>query len=406
MIVKLNAETFVDEKYGIIKNIYDLPTYYGLPRVHVKMAFGGQYNTAGFNASGAGITKESAENSAVGEYIERYSCLHPNNISTIKESIRKINPKIINETASDNINDYNWIEAQDMIEKSPIALPLDSVYLTYRSNGNQQWITTATGAACGNNLNECFWKGVAEIFERDAFQYTWRRQISCDNIIIDSSNELKLYFDKYIKSENIKFKLYKLDMDWEVPAVFGTAIFPNGGCVVAASVRPTWIDACKKTLLELTQSIIGYAPIIFNKNEQIEIGSFQNIKEYQDHSLLYFKDNMSEYLKFLDENNKTFTIPKNERKMNDNELVDFFINKIKSISKSVFFIDITSKEIINTNWKVGKAIIPSMLDIEPNFIRQLKSKRLNEIDYNLIKFKKRKDYELKNPQPIVPHPFP
>lgn len=406
MTINVDANEFVDEKYGIIKNIYNLPTYYGLPKVYVKMAFGGQYNTAGFNASGAGITKKDAENSAVGEYIERYSCLHPRNVKTVRDDIKKIDPKVINPTASSNIKDYNWIEGQDMICKSKVALPLDAVYLTYSSQKKQRWITTATGAACGNSLKECFWKGVAEIFERDAFQYVWRRQISCDNIIINSNEDLKRYFDNYINVENIDFKLYKLDMDWEVPAVFGVAVFPNGGCVVAASVRPTWIDACKKTLLELSQSIIGYAAIIFNENEKIEIESFSDIKEYQDHSLLYFKDNMSKHLEFLDNNNKYFNVPENEKEMNEDDLIDYFTKKIKSINKNVFFIDVTSEEIKNTNWKVGKTIIPGMLDIEPNFIRNLKSNRLNEIDDNLIKMRKRKEYELKNDQPIVPHPFP
>ncbi|WP_260445340.1 hypothetical protein [Listeria seeligeri] len=50
-VIKRQKSPFLDEKYGLIKNIYTLPTYYGLPRVYVKMAFGGNYSTAGFNAS-------------------------------------------------------------------------------------------------------------------------------------------------------------------------------------------------------------------------------------------------------------------------------------------------------------------------------------------------------------------
>lgn len=60
-LIKTDASPFVDDKYGLIKNIYDLPTYSGLPRIAVKMAFGGDYSTAGFNASGAGITAQHAK---------------------------------------------------------------------------------------------------------------------------------------------------------------------------------------------------------------------------------------------------------------------------------------------------------------------------------------------------------
>ncbi|EGQ3791986.1 YcaO-like family protein [Staphylococcus pseudintermedius] len=406
MTVKLKAQNFVDEKYGIIKNIYDLPTYYGLPKVYVKMAFGGQYNTAGFNASGAGITEAQAVNSAVGEYIERYSCLHPHRVMKVSKGVVKINPQKINASASTNLDDYQWIHGYDLIQKRTVALPVDAVYLTYRSNKKQSWMTTATGAACGPNLKACFWKGIAEIFERDAFQYIWRRQIACEQIRINDNRELRSYFNRYIKSENIQFKLYKMDMDWDVPAVFGVAILPNKGCVVAASVRPTWIEACKKTLLELAQSIVGYAAIIFKVDENIEVHSYDEVKEYQDHSLLYFNDHMSQHLSFLDGHQHIFRIPENEIQPDDDEAVALFIEKIKSIDKQVYFVDVTSEEIKHTDWKVGKTIIPGMLDIEPHFIKHLESSRLNEVDRNLIKMKKRQPNELKNSQPIVPHPFP
>ncbi|EGQ2871441.1 hypothetical protein E6A68_11170, partial [Staphylococcus pseudintermedius] len=207
-------------------------------------------------------------------------------------------------------------------------------------------------------------------------------------------------------SENIQFKLYKMDMDWDVPAVFGVAILPNKGCVVAASVRPTWIEACKKTLLELAQSIVGYAAIIFKVDENIEVHSYDEVKEYQDHSLLYFNDRMSQHLSFLDGHQHIFRIPENEIQPDDDEAVALFIEKIKSIDKQVYFVDVTSEEIKHTDWKVGKTIIPGMLDIEPHFIKHLESSRLNEVDRNLIKMKKRQPNELKNSQPIVPHPFP
>ena len=41
-VTKADNSIFVDEKYGLIKNIYNLPTFAGLPRIHVKMAFGGE----------------------------------------------------------------------------------------------------------------------------------------------------------------------------------------------------------------------------------------------------------------------------------------------------------------------------------------------------------------------------
>lgn len=402
-VTKADNSIFVDEKYGLIKNIYNLPIFAGLPRIHVKMAFGGNYFTAGFNASGAGVTAQAAENSAIGEYIERYSCLHPREKINYSDVLNQIAPTVFNPNADSCIEHYQWMKAIDCIHNSEVGVPVDSVYLTYRSN-DKAWITTSTGAACGENLNQCLWKGIAEILERDAFQYIWRRQLPCRRILIEENETLKNFFNKYIKSPYINFKLYQMEMDWEVPAIFGIASFPNGGCVVGASVRKTWLEACEKTLIELSQSIIGYAALILDsKRENFE--DYSKIKEYQDHSLLYISDNMTKHLAFLD-NGGTFKIPNEHKSDDDKKIAEFFINAVKRIGKAVYFVDVTSCELRSFKWLVGKTLIPNMLDIEPNFIEILKSERLEEIDQNLILQGKRTAEELHNPQPLVPHPFP
>ncbi|MBC1484176.1 hypothetical protein HCJ58_14925 [Listeria sp. FSL L7-1509] len=403
-VIKRQESPFLDEKYGLIKNIYTLPTYYGLPRVYVKMAFGGNYSTAGFNASGAGVTKSQANNSAIGEYIERYSCLHPNQEIQINNE-EKINPSIFNKDATDNLDNYQWIMAYDCQKNKYVSVPADAIYLTYRSEKGSKWITTSTGAACGSNLNQCMWKGIAEIFERDAFQYIWRRQLTFQQIDIKSSKRLETYYKKYIKCDGIKIKLYRMELDWEMPAVFGVAEFENGGCVVSASVRFTWIEACEKTLLELAQSIVGYAAVILKK-EKKDILDFSLIKEYQDHSLLYMSDNMSQHLEFLNKKNKKFELPHETIELDDGLIKSGFIKCVNKINKKIYFANVTSPELKNSSWLVGKTIIPGMLDIEPDFVKFLKDERLDEIDRNLIKMNKRDKQELNKKQPKIPHPFP
>lgn len=406
-VVKSDSSPFVDDKYGLIKNIYDLPTYQGLPRVYVKMAFGGDYSTAGFNASGAGITAEQAKNSAIGEYIERFACLHQKN-SNKYISKNKVSPKLINSFAKGKDSDYQWVEGKEILTDEFVALPADAIYLTFKNSNDNikgKWITTSTGAACGTSLPQTCWKGMAEILERDSFQYHWRRQLPCQEIDIFSNEELKEYYQRYIISSGIKIRLYKFDMDWQVPSVFGIAEFKNGGCVVAASVRMTWLEACKKTLLELAQSIVGYAAVIF-KEEKIKINDYSEVKEYQDHSILYMGDGMSKHLKFLNSTLELFKIPKESVEIDDQKILEFFKNKIRKIRRQVYFVDVTPEPLKKSKWLVGKTIIPGMLDIEPDYVPLLKDERLEEIDKNLIQLSIRKEAELGKAQPKVPHPFP
>ncbi|PNZ34560.1 hypothetical protein CD134_10675, partial [Staphylococcus lutrae] len=117
-------------------------------------------------------------------------------------------------------------------------------------------------------------------------------------------------------------------------------------------------------------------------------------------------DNMCKHLYFLDKENKEFNINEEVMEKDDKEIYEQLLNEMKKIKKDVYYVDVTSKELKRTNWLVGKTIIPNMLDIEPNFIKVLKHKRLEEIDDNLISRGIRIKEELKNNQPIVPHPFP
>lgn len=407
-IIKSNLNKFVDEKFGVIKKIYDLPNYSGLPRIFVKMSFGSSYATSGFNASGAGITKEKAKNAAIGEYIERYSLLHPNT-NLRDEGFKRIFPHIINPSISPNLfneKSLHWQTAINLIDGNKLSLPLENIYLSYRNvDQEKNWITTADGAACGRNTNEIIWKCIAEILERDAFVTNWRYKLSCEKISIFANQNLKDFFERYIKCDPIKITLYKLTMDWSIPTVFGVAELPNGGCVVAASTRDTWIEACKKTLVELSQSLIGYASVLFNDGEINSITDYTNIKEYQDHSNLYFSDNMARHLDFFD-SGKTFIIPEVEADRTDKEKVRFFLKQLQLINRPAYYLDVTSVDILPfKNWHVGRVIIPDMLDVEPNYIPKLTRHRLIEAKENMIRLEKKVTADF-HEQPKVPHPFP
>lgn len=407
-LIKANENKFIDEKFGIIKSIYDLPTYPGLPRVYVKMSFGSSYATSGFNSSGAGITKIRAKNAAVGEYIERYSLLHPNvsKKSTASKYIfpHMLNPTIINSSFSKE--NLHWQDGLNLMTEEKVALPYENIYLNYKKRGiNKDWVTTADGAACGENTFQIIWKCIAEVLERDAFVTNWRYQMPSKKIDITANSELMNFYQEYIETAQVKISLYKLEMDWSAPTVFGVAELANGSCVVSASTRDTWIAACKKTLLELAQSLIGYASVLFNRMKIEPVTRFEDINDYQDHSALYFNPNMARHLDFFD-SGSSFIIPESEPDRTDEEKTKFFLTQLKSINSPAYYTDVTAIDILPyKNWHVGRVLIPDMLDVEPNYIPTLKRNRLVEAKNNMIKFGKKKHSDFHS-QPNVPHPFP
>lgn len=407
IIIKANDNKFIDDKFGLIKKLYDLPSYSNLPRIYVKMAFGSSYATSGFNASGAGVTETQAKNAAIGEYIERYALLHPNFSKNLSK--KRILPSDLNSSINDtafDIKKMHWKDGINLLTHENVSIPYENIYLTYKAHkNNKNWFTTASGAACGENTNQIIWKCISEILERDAFVTNWRFMIPCLKIDISSNDKLYQFYKKYIYVSQLKTSLFKLDMDWSAPTVLGIAELSNGGCVVSASTRDTWIEACKKTLIELSQSLIGYASVLFNRKENRKITSYNQIHEYQDHSALYFNKNMARNLDFFN-SGKNFKIPNTEPNRTDEEKVDFFFKQLKLIKRPVYYVDVTPADIIPFNhWHVGRVLIPNMLDVEPNYIPILKHNRLNEAKANMIKLGKKNINDFNN-QPTVPHPFP
>ena len=414
MYIKKNINRLLDSKYSVIKNLYEIPTYIGLPRISVCMAYGSNYYNGGFNASGAGISFDNAKLSAIGEYVERYCCLNPKK-ERLKKSIfankkNYIDPNLFNFFKTKDYDfkkkEISWIKGYDLINKKICYIPAEASFLSFNDIKNERiWISNSTGAACGNTYEQVLWKGLAEVFERDAVQFTWRTGLKLEKINYKKNLKLKEFYNNYIKTKGITFHLFKLEMDWNLPAIFGIAEFDNGATVTGASVRGTWYEACEKTLIELSQSIIGYASVIYGTTRIKYDLTFDNIKNYEDHSILYFNKEMKKNLNFLLNSNLFFVIPAKESKKTDDEMITFLLNEVKKIEKKAYFIDMTLPDILEYGWKVGRVLVPSFLDIEPGFIKILKNNRIKEVKEYLLK-EKLVDENRFTGSPVVPHPFP
>lgn len=413
LFIPKSENPFVDSQFSLIKKIYEIPTYEGLPRISVCMAFGSTYSNSGFNASGAGITYDDAKISAIGEYVERYCALHPRNSvlnSEIGKYDQQVNPELFSQYLNGPFDFKNksigWIEGTELVSSDIVLLPAEVFYLTYTNQENKRiWISNSTGASCGTELNHVIWKGLAEAFERDAIQFTWRTQMSIPKIDFRSNEKVNSFYETYIHSDVVKVSLFKFVMDWDVPAVFGIAEVNNGATVVAAAVRDNWEDACIKTLIELSQSIVGYGSVIFNNDYPDYNEDFSNVRTYEDHSLLYFNPTMRKHLDFLLKNDEIVTIPTNEGTKSDEEILEWFLAELKKIDREAYFANLTSPEIAEYGWLVGRVIVPGFLDIEPNFIKVMKSERIPALKQYILEKGLRLEGHFHG-SPIAPHPFP
>ncbi|EEM74644.1 hypothetical protein bthur0010_52580 [Bacillus thuringiensis serovar pondicheriensis BGSC 4BA1] len=355
--------------------------------------------------------------SAMGEYVERYCSLQNHTPLTYEKynfESNKINPSLFDKFEKTNspFKKYNndvisWIKGKDLKNNEEVKIPAQAAYLTYIEGlpDEKFWMTNSTGVACSPTLDGAIWRGLAECFERDAIQTMWQNQISIPKIDYLKNKELSDFYYEYIHSKGITFYLYEFKMDWDIPAVFGIAEIENGGIVAAAAVRSTWQDACKKTLVELAQSLVGYAPLLYKGDYPQYSDDYMDVKSYDDHSMLYFHPKMKKFLSFLLDTEEYTLIPETECVLDDQEFIQYMIEQANKIDKSMYWVDLTLPEIKEHGWYVVRTLIPGLADIEPGYKYQFINERVLEIPQKLIELGKRKPEHF-NGKPITPHPFP
>ncbi len=403
----------IDAKLGLIKRVLRVPDYpFGsLPRIPVHIATGAQNLVKGFSASGAGTSEYRAKISAIGEYIERYCAMSPNRSVTLLETLPRGVPSIdLSEfhAVGDVLPTISkWIVGYDIETREPIGVPANLVYLNFIRDSKESihWVTTATGAAAGNGVQDATYRGLAECFERDAIETMWQNQIQLPRIDYTSYSVLRDFYEKYMRSDGIRYHLFKLVMDHDVPAVFGLAEIDGGGVVAGGAVRCSWLDACEKTFIELAQSLVGYAPLIYRREYKSYEADFSDVRTYDDHNLLYLQPHMREYLGFLLNSSESVVVPMSESPSEPDRKLLMLIDQLKLIHKQAVVVDITGPDIRENGWNVVKVLVPGFTDLEPGARPIFNYARITEVTKKLL------TSGLRNPEqiggrPIAPHPFP
>lgn len=411
-----NIDILVNPKFGLIQRVMKVPEYPSktMPEVKVYVATGSQNKIQGFSASGAGITDQSAKISAIGEYVERYCALMPDFARTMSTSdldgfgIPTLNTAILKEMKSESLQSLDWVIGEDLLSGKATAVPCQMAYLSLAKNPGERnhFITTATGAACGQSKKDAIYRGLAECFERDAIQIMWRNQIQMPHIDFMANHDMRVFYHRYIECQSVKYSLFRLVMDYDVPAVFGLAEIKNGGVVAAASVRGTWVEACKKTLIELCQSLVGYGPLI-QSDEYVEYkDDFSDMHTYDDHTFMYLNPRMRTHLDFLLGNEEIIPMPQDRAGLNEiSAYTEQFLAELESINATPIAVDITTPDIKEFGWSVVKIIVPGFADLEPGTKMLFDYKRVKEVPGKLLNMSKRLAEQIGG-SATAPHPFP
>lgn len=247
--------------------------------------------------------------------------------------------------------------------------------------------TTSTGMAAGTTINDCIKSGLLELIERDALMINFLQRLNPPEINIKSlTGNAKLLIDK-IKNE-YQIKIYKLYTDINVPVFLSYIYKEENGQIHYGIGASASLDSNYAIQKSIKESLFTY---FYSKNLlPFRKDIPDQICTLYEHFLYYQGDRFKELL---------FNSDIIEYK---DECVDFdfVVNSLKENNIEVYYKELTTEDIKQTNIKVVKVVAPGLIDLNKSHnLPRLGATRFWDVP---IKLGLSCNEELSK----MPHPFP
>ncbi|GGA66190.1 TOMM precursor leader peptide-binding protein [Ornithinibacillus halotolerans] len=428
---------FLDEKTGIVKSLNHLLIYQFVPAVGAELKIPRQ----GYSEFGIGKTYdyESGKVVAILEALERYAGYRPQGKKTVvKGSYKELRHEALDPTTLGLHFDEDYSKETDLVkfsedlaldwvwgysfrENKPILVPEHVAYYFthYWKETSRIVFEVSNGCALGASSEEAIIHGLFEIIERDAFLMYWYGKLPPTKIDLSSvkNQNIKLLIKRL---NNAGYQVFAFDIRTElrIPAVMVMIVnekdeFPKALCSAGAHLN--YENAIEAALGEVSLSASWRERERKNSKNSIEkayrlLNDNAEVKEMDDHALLYSLPEAFQRLDFLFSSNKTATITElqsNSLSVKNNDLSEDLLQVVDQFFKNnmdVIVVDQTSPEQIEVGLKTVKVIVPGMLPMtfgQEN--RRIKGiDRLFTVPFQLG-FNGPSKLEEINPNP---HPFP
>lgn len=424
----------LNKKTGLIKEVTQWLPEYDDPRISVVAAFASNPEFLGIPKigtnlnSGAGVTLLDAAYAAIGESIERYcSAIVPNDLPIfcssdfIKKKIvdtekfefysdeqyRKSNFPFKKFTAHSKVA---WTETVCLYSEEKVFIPAACVYLPYFADESIEeniWAPVSTGLACGKTRENAKLSGLCEVIERDSFMLFWLLGEHADSLDWTDNAELSAFVSEFY-GEQIKYvRLLNITTDIGIPTVLGVFHKLDEGLLVAAATRTSFIEAAKKTLIELAQGRITWRKSFEeekNKNVDNSVSEYSNIRTFEDRVNLFMNPSMVSKVDFLFKGSSVKISDLENNLVCGNTLEDVVKHMYKT-GYRCYSKDLTPDCIGQLGFYVYRCLIPGLLEISNDHLWQRIGHSRLRTYYETMKRDKHFDYEPCHINP-VPHPFP
>jgi ribosomal protein S12 methylthiotransferase accessory factor len=417
----------VDPRIGIVRQVHetgggaDAPSLFIASAETAPPAFirsNGTYSGSSIVAAGAGLTRQGALWSMMGEAVERYSAsifyrdeLHRASFATLGD--KAVNPaSFIRYSPAqyarpgfpfrppDPDRVIDWVQGTNLLSGESVYLPAQQVYFGY-DGASQEGIAqnVTTGIACGPNWDFAVAAGLLEVIERDAFMSCWQLGLTPPELCLAEADwrTFPATIRALLASTKWSVSIRFLDSDIAVPTVLAlVTACDRSRSAVGASAHPDLRRAITKAVIEAFHTWVWT-----RKLESDTLPDEADIKSFSDHVRYYLAAERQYGLDFL-----RVRAPSVERSLSrlrdldPSEIVRLVLHSLNAAGFQAYAVDVTAGDIRSLGLTIVRVLVPGMQPLaagtgmmpeDDRRLRQLTS-RLGKIFPDRL-----------NPNP---HPFP
>ncbi|UJX25253.1 YcaO-like family protein [Pseudoalteromonas sp. CF6-2] len=359
-------------------------------------------------ASGAGLDRESALWSTIGEAIERYASSVVDTSNLVYASLHELSGNVLDpqdmilfadwqyEQADfpfarfDETKPFGWVKGFNLTKNVESYLPARFVYLNYVSRFQHENIDNgySTGLAAGPSIESAICSGIREVLERDAFSCYFLNGISAPRIAKELIwDNLPEKLQKAMSVSNIDYSISNITTEFNVPTVMSVLKsgkklgFSTGTCChTKAGI------ALEKAVVE---SFHTFNWVLDINRWQEPITKPEDIRSFADHVAYYLDSSRHEELDFM-MNLKPPTIfsvaPEDftASAFGDKTELNTLVNMLATHGYQVFVTDLTTDDIDSLGFKVVKVVVPGLQPLYCGYGNQhLDPRRLNKFTENM-----------------------
>ncbi|WP_448548287.1 YcaO-like family protein [Thalassotalea fusca] len=359
-------------------------------------------------ASGAGLDRESALWSTVGEAVERYAAsvvdvenlyyasfnelegekLDPRDMILFADWQYQLPNFRFHKFCPDK--PFGWTKGYNLTKQCDAHLPARFAYLDYVSKYEHEAIDNgySTGLAAGPTMEAAICSGIREVIERDAFSCYFLNQISPPKIDIDGHLAvMPEKLQKVLKQQHIDYYVSDITTEFNVPCVM--SVLKSGTKLGFSTGTSCHMQAGRALEKAVVESFHTFNWILDINRWQEPIEQPEQVRSFADHVSYYLDGSRHQDLAFL-----TNLAPASQFEIKPQDFegdgfaskdeLNHLVDLLAAHGYEVFVVDLTTEDISSLGFHVIKVIIPGLQPLYAGYGNQhLDPRRLTKFANNM-----------------------